>query len=143
MLFHHIGFKMCFSLFSNIQHISWPCWSFSSHLSQEKNKVGVAGEKRDSMARIPTAGISMVYSYINKQSFTIFLLLLLLGPRANHVEIKAETTNGFRCSTTECCVMQLFHISSNAKPGKKALCSRMWHPGILLFTGLKYLPHFS
>lgn len=93
------------------------------------------------MARIPTAGISMVYSYINKQSFAIFLLLL--GPRANHVEIKAGTTNGFRCNTTECCVMQLFHISSNAKPGKKALCSRMWHPGILLFTGLKYLPHFS
>lgn len=74
------------------------------------------------MARIPTADISMVYSYINKQSFAT---LLLLGPWAKHVEIKAGTTNGFRCNTTEGCVMQLFHIFSNANLGKKlfvALC---------------------
>lgn len=71
------------------------------------------------MARIPTADISLVYSYINKQSFAIFLLLL--GPWAKHVEIKAGTTNGFRCNITERCVMQLFHIFSNANLGKK-LC---------------------
>lgn len=67
------------------------------------------------MARIPTAGLS----YINKQSFPIFSLLLL-GPWAKSVEIKAGTTNGFRCNTTKCCVRQLFHIFSNAKPGGKS-----------------------
>lgn len=93
------------------------------------------------MARIPTAAISMVYSYINKQSFAISLLLL--GPWAKDVEIKARTTNGFRCNSRERCVMKLFHIFSNPKPGEKALCSRMWHPGITLFTELKHLPRFS
>lgn len=83
----------------------------------------------------------MVYSYINKQSFAISLLLL--GPWAKDVEIKARTTNGFRCNTREHRVMQLFHIFSNPKPGEKALCSRMWHPGITLFTELKHLPRFS
>lgn len=56
--------------------------------------------------------------YIDRLSY--FILLLLLWPWAKYVEVKkAGTTNGFRCNATECCVLQLFHIFSNAKPQKK------------------------
>lgn len=36
-----------------------------------------------------------------------------------------------------------FTFSLMQNLGEKALCSGMWHPGIILFTGLKHLPHFS
>lgn len=96
---------------------------FFPSFSEEKNQTTVAWllllakERNESTARVPIAG-TMVYIYINKLSF--FILLFLLWPWDMYTEVKkAGTTNVFRCNATECCVMQLFHIFSNAKPGKK------------------------